>query len=529
MKNINTKILILSVLMLLSGLFAFSTPASALTCNSVTLTGDVITGTPPARARFTYGTDYNTVANGGGTPTTVQTFYSDGPIQQFVSGLMENTTYYFRLEVTNNYDTAYLNINNFTTPSCNPNPTYNYPTVSLYASPASIQSGQSSSLNWSSQNASYCSSSWSGNSSVSGYATVYPTYTTNYTITCYGTNGQQVNASATVYVNQTQQICLDVNANNYRGVLPCTYYNRPIVINNQPTVTVYSDLVSVPYNGAATVRWITTNASSCNASGGSIGWEGVKSIGPGSFYTGSLTSTKTFTLTCSNSFGSASDSETINVRGPSVTNARPNPTSLVLVSSSIDRNQPIVPSIDNTSPRPGDEINYTINYQNIGTGAITNLVLQTNLPKEVDYLSSNPSNPTISGNTLVFNLGTLRANGKGVVTIRTRVLENIPNETKLDFPAILSYVDPSGQTQSVNANVSAEVSSETEDGNVFLGANVFGAGFLPTNLFGWLLLLILVLILIYLAKNVYDQSFRKTTTVVTDQPSGKRTTTTTEH
>jgi uncharacterized repeat protein (TIGR01451 family) len=209
----------------------------------------------------------------------------------------------------------------------------------------------------------------------------------------------------------------------------------------------------------------------------------------------------------------------------------------VLITSSVDRNQPIVPTIDNTRPRPGDEINYTVSYQNIGTGSITNLNLQINLPLEVDYISSNPNNPTISGNTLVFNLGTLKANGKATVTVRTRVRENIPAETNLNFPATLSYTDPSGQNQSVNANVSAQVWSESEkentpidiskNGNIFLGANVFGAGFLPTNIFGWLLLLILILVLVFLAKYLFNQSFSKKTTVVTDQPSGKKTTTTT--
>jgi len=33
--------------------------------------------------------------------------------------------------------------------------------------------------------------------------------------------------------------------------------------------------------------------------------------------------------------------------------------------------------------------------------------------------------------------------------------------------------------------------------------------------------------LVFLDKHLYDQSFRKKTTVITDQPSGKKTTTTT--
>ena len=377
-------------------------------------------------------------------------------------------------------------------------------TVNLTANPSTINSGQNSTLTWNSQDANSCSSSWGSRTvSLSGNTTVSPTYTTTYSVTCYGNNGQSASDSATVYVNQA---------------------------NNQPTVGIAADQTNLPFNGATFLRWFTTNATSCNASGGSVGWAGAKNIGPASFYTGSLTTgSRTYTITCSNNFGSASSSVTVNVRGPITTNPVP-PTSLVLINSSIDRNQPIVPTIDNTRPRPGDEINYTVNYQNIGTGSITGLALRMNLPYEVDYMFSTPNNPVISGNTLVFNLGTLKANGKGTVTVRVRVRENIPAGTNLNFPATLSYIDPSGQPQSVNANVSAQVWSDPArvDEKVSLGANVFGAGFLPTNLFGWLMLLILILLLVLLAKYLFGSPFSKQTTTTSNQPSGvKKTTTTT--
>jgi uncharacterized repeat protein (TIGR01451 family) len=230
-----------------------------------------------------------------------------------------------------------------------------------------------------------------------------------------------------------------------------------------------------------------------------------------------------------------------------VSTARPAPTSLVIITSSVDRNQPIIPTLDNTRPHPGDEINYTVTYQNIGTGAATNLVLRLDLPYEVDYMFSNPNNPTRSGNTLLFNLGTLRANGQGTVTVRVRVRNDTPGGTILNFPATLSYVDPSGFPQSVSANVSAQVwsepapvvSIESDGKTVLLGANIFGAGFLPTNLFGWLLLLILILILVLLAKYLFGSmqpvyatpapypAFSKQTTTTVDQPLGKKVTTTT--
>ena len=299
--------------------------------------------------------------------------------------------------------------------------------------------------------------------------------------------------------------------------------------NNYPTVELFSDQTSIPYNGTATIRWVTTNATSCNASGGSVGWEGVKSIGPGSFFSGSLTASKTYEITCSNSYGSASDSTTVTVRGRVAgTTTVVAPTSLVLITSSVDRNQPIVPTLDNTRPKPGDEIIYTVSYQNIGNASITGLSLQINLPLEVDYLSSNPNNPVMSGNSLTFNLGTLRANGQGTVTIRTRVRENIPTGTNLNFPATLSYINPAGESQSVSANVTAQVWNEKEGTFSTLGANVFWAGFVPGTLLGWLLLIVIIFVLILLGKYIFaDDTFRKRTVTTIDNPQSTKTTTTT--
>ncbi|MDP9249165.1 MAG: hypothetical protein M3M85_01490 [bacterium] len=427
------------------------------------------------------------------------------------------------------------------------------PTVDLRADDTSIDEGDETELTWTSTNADSCSrtggrNGWEDNSvSTSGdFDTGDLSRDTTYTIRCVNNFGSDTD-SVTVRVDDDddndrtctdrnatnygangscryESVCQDPTSLNYRGSLPCRY----VTTNAQrPTVVLYADQTSLAYNGTTFVRWSTVGATSCEASGGSVGWAGTKSIGPGSFFTGSLSSSRTYNLTCYNASGSDSDSVTVSVRQPPTTGGpRPTPppaTSLVLVTSSIDRNQAILPTLDNTRPRPGDEITYTVNYQNIGTGAIRNLVLRLDLPYEVVYLYSTPSNPIMSANTLIFNLGTLPANGSGTVTVRVRVREDAPPGALLNFPAMLSYIDPSGFPQTVTANVSAQVWNMQPITTVDDNANVLGAaaflsgGFWPTSLFGWLLLIILILLLVLLAKYLMDGS----------QPFEKRTTTTT--
>src|SRR3989338_8690464 len=91
---------------ILFGFFAFGAPVSAMTCSSATLAGNVITSTP----------------------------------------------YYYRLVVTNNYETQGLNIESFTTPACNqPIPPTQNPTASI-TSTSSCTAPCNVNLSWTSNN-----------------------------------------------------------------------------------------------------------------------------------------------------------------------------------------------------------------------------------------------------------------------------------------------------------------------------------------------------------------------------------------
>jgi len=568
--NIKTKLLasIFVVFIAFSGLFAFTTPASAMTCNSATIYSTVSTYSHPISAYFTYGTDYNQVALGQGIPTPPQTVASNSYIEQLITGLTENTTYYYKLVVAG--QATITSVNNFTTPSCNtPLPPvqvcqdpiainyqgtlpcryqtyYQTPTVNIYANPSSISSGGSSTLTWNSSNANYCnltggSNYWSwNNQGTSGSQSPGALYsTTTYNITCTGYNGQQASGSATVYVNNYQPIYQPI----YQPVV------QPIYQQPSSSLTVVTNQANHISDTSAQLNSLIGSSASAPINAW-FEWGRTINLGnqtnttavgtlPSVIHSDTLTGLNRGTTYYFRAVAENSSSQgTGSILSFTTTGERPiiinppttNQTSLVLITSSVNRNQAIVPTIDNTRPHPGDEINYTINYQNVGTGAVTNLTLQAVLPQVVDYISSTPNNPIVSGNTLVFNLGTLRANADGVVTIKVRVQDDAPAGTNLDFPATLSYINPSGQSQSINTDISAEVWTPAISS---LGAFVFGSGFFPGNVFGWLFLIILILVLVLLARYLYEknngQTFgKKTTTIVDNQPSlGKKITTTT--
>jgi len=168
---------------------------------------------------------------------------------------------------------------------------YPDPTVNLTANPSNIQYGGSSTISWNSSNANSCYASggvtgWPGSKPTSG--TFYANNLTNtvtFNITCTG-NGGSASDSATVYVGQ-----------------------QPI---QNPTVNLSANQTNLQYNGSTSLNWYSNNATSCNASGGTNGWAGPKPLS-GTFYTGNLQNTTSYSITCSNSSGSASDSVTIYV------------------------------------------------------------------------------------------------------------------------------------------------------------------------------------------------------------------------
>jgi hypothetical protein len=78
-----------------------------------------------------------------------------------------------------------------------------------------------------------------------------------------------------------------------------------------PKITFTSGPATISSGGKAYLYWQTTNSSTCKASGG---WQGSVSTGGGQ-WTGALTKTTQFVLTCTGTMGSATKSTTVTVTG----------------------------------------------------------------------------------------------------------------------------------------------------------------------------------------------------------------------
>ena len=247
----------------------------------------------------------------------------------------------------------------------------NSPSVNLNANPTFVNSGNSTTLTWNSNNANSCFASsgpWSGSKGTSGNQSVTIFNTTTFTITCTGTNGQQVSDSVTVTTgnsggnpnvnisaspnpvasgNQTQLFWNSSNTNNcfasggnwtgtkttngseFRQIfgtetftITCTGTNGQQVSDSvtvttfgggvTPSVILTANPVIVSSGQSSTLTWTSSNVSSCNASGG---WSGFKAS-TGSQSTGALFAPQTYIITCTGTNGQQVVSQaTVSVSG----------------------------------------------------------------------------------------------------------------------------------------------------------------------------------------------------------------------
>ncbi|XKT74229.1 MAG: hypothetical protein ACJKTH_02655 [Patescibacteria group bacterium UBA2163] len=154
------------------------------------------------------------------------------------------------------------------------------PTVSLSANPTSIAAGNTSTLSWSSSNATSCTGSgFSTGGATSGSRSVSPSSNTTYGIVCSGAGGTVYKAAS---VSVTQAVATNLSI-----------YPTSIVRGN-----------------SATISWSSSNATSCTGSGFSTGGatSGSRSVSP--------SSSTTYSVTCQNSVSSSSKSRTLTVTTP---------------------------------------------------------------------------------------------------------------------------------------------------------------------------------------------------------------------
>jgi hypothetical protein len=158
------------------------------------------------------------------------------------------------------------------------------PSVTIGANPTAVMSSGTSTLSWSTTNATSCtaSGSWSGARGTSGTEVTTPiTAAAAYTLTCTGAGGM---AASTANVS----------------------------IAPRPVVTLTATPSAIASGANTTLMWSTTGATACTASGN---WSGPRPTS-GSEVMSGLTMPSTYTLTCTGTGGSGAATANVTVNPP---------------------------------------------------------------------------------------------------------------------------------------------------------------------------------------------------------------------
>ncbi len=164
--------------------------------------------------------------------------------------------------------------------------------------------------------------------------------------------------------------------------------------------------------------------------------------------------------------------------------------------------------------RQGREVAYDLAWENVSGRDLNNLVLEVNFPEQLIITETERGQITRSGNSVIYKIPSLARRESGEMTIYTEVRTGLREGDPVVAQAIMAFENPTtNATENAIAYDADEYSLVSGAG---LGASLFGLGFFPTSLAGWLLIL-LIIILIVLAVRYFNR--RNTVAVVNQVPA----------
>lgn len=154
---------------------------------------------------------------------------------------------------------------------------------------------------------------------------------------------------------------------------------------------------------------------------------------------------------------------------------------------------------DEDEVRQGDIVTYSIFYENISDIELENATLIIDIPEEMRVMSTSGDRVRESEGDLTVNLGDLRPGEDDTIKVTGRMSKRSSDDQVIARADVIYGVGSARNTETVT-----DFDIDDFDGIVgALGASAIGAGFFPTTIFGWLLLLGIVLVIIWAVRRFY--------------------------
>lgn len=405
-----------------------------------------------------------------------------------LSGLQQNTTYYYRAVASNTYGTSYGNTVSFISSSQYQN-TY----TSYGGSLASVSSGPTFSIT-------NTSTTFGGSVSPNNsFTTVWFEYGT--TMGLGSSVGQQSIGSGAVSTSVSYNV-----SGLQQGIL---YYYRVVASNSYGTN--YGDIVSFRTQGGVTGGnpAVTTNFASgigqtSTTLNGTVSTPNESAQVWFEWGTTALFGNRTTEQLISNGFTNRQYSATLfnlqpgtsyfyravvqSASGPirygdivSFTTVR-----RTVVLTATTPPQPVAPTpqspivfasaINQHEQATGEKFNYTLVYKNASSGVINNVTIRTSLPSGVTYEGASLQPSSRNGNDLIFTIGNVAPDSQSTISVTVTADNSLQNKTVITFSASMDYTDTTNTVKTLQAPLSVTVTENLGNADTNgLTAAIFGA------------------------------------------------------
>lgn len=150
---------------------------------------------------------------------------------------------------------------------------------------------------------------------------------------------------------------------------------------------------------------------------------------------------------------------------------------------------------------PGEIIEYFINYKNVSDKEIKDIAIIVSLPKEIKLLKSSDGKLSEADNALVVKVAALGAGESRVLYIQGAVDENSQIRENVISSVAVSYKNAKGEKEDVLSYVVSDIVSS---GSKLAAAAIFGeGGIIPNTVAEWIVLVIVIGALVYIGRKVY--------------------------